>query len=269
MIRRGTGSRKGGGGVRSSSFVLILVLLSAMITVGILLSVIMAPYSEYQVGGLSKSSVLIEQPRSLSQKILDWLPHGSATHQSSDEMYILPDWKQEFWSPIDVDVSSNPMITLCKLNFKQYSETPHLYPMFRDLETTSNCRGNNKRKESLSVLMKEINDKRGSPEGRIVAPTAFIFHESRVGSTLVANTLASDPFSMVYSESAPAANALLHCRTCSLERNIEIFRDVITLMGRSPIHRHLFLKFQSITSTKMHIALLVRLHLTFLILILS
>jgi hypothetical protein len=263
MIRRGATSRKGGGGFKNSSFILVLVLLSAMITVGILLSVVMAPYSEYQVGGLSKSSALIEQPRSLSQKILDWLPLGLANHQSSDELYSLPDWKQEFWSPIDVDVTSNPTITLCKLNFKQYSETPHLYPMFRDLQTISNCRGNNKRKESLSVLMKEISDKRGSSEGRIVAPTAFIFHESRVGSTLVANTLASDPFSMVYSESAPAANALLHCRTCTLERNIEIFRDVITLMGRSPVHKHLFLKFQSITSTKMNIALLVKLYLWF------
>jgi hypothetical protein len=76
-----------------------------------------------------------------------------------------------------------------------------------------------------------------------------------VGSTLVANTLASDPFSMVFSESAPAANALLHCDSCTRERNVQLFRDVVTLMGRSPIHKRLFFKFQSITSTKMEIAL--------------
>lgn len=233
-------------------------MLSAMITVGILYSIVMVPYSNPQGGVLSSNSVPAERSESLSQKILDWLPRGLASHQSPEELDLYPDWSQEFWSPIDVDVTSDPTITLCKLNFKQYSESPHAYPMFRDLISMSNCRGSNKRRESLSVLMKEISDKKGLLDGRIIAPTAFVFHESRVGSTLVANTLASDPFSMVFSESAPAANALLHCRTCTLERNIEIFRDVITLMGRSPIHRHLFFKFQSITSTKMHIALQVR-----------
>lgn len=254
MNRKGVHSRKAPGG-RSNSFVIILVMLSAMISVGILYSILMVPYSNLHNGVLNSNSAIANQPKSLSQKILDWLPRGLASHQSPDELDPYPDWDQEFWSPIDVDVTSDPTITLCKLNFKKYSESPHTYPMFRDLESISNCRGSNKRRESLSTLMREIREKKGLPEGRIIAPTAFIFHESRVGSTLVANTLASDPFSMVYSESAPAANALLHCRTCTLERNIEIFRDVVTLMGRSPVHRHLFFKFQSITSTKMHVAL--------------
>lgn len=38
---------------------------------------------------------------------------------------------------------------------------------------------------------------KGKPEGRVVYPTGFIFHESRVGSTLVANMLASNPWAMV------------------------------------------------------------------------
>ena len=252
MVRKGLHLRKAAGGGKSSSLVLIIGLLTLLISVGILYSVTMAPHSSYQAGGLNTNSVVAEQPKTLSQKILEWLPLGLASHQEID---LFPDWKQEFWSPIDVDVANDPMITLCRLNFKQYSESPHLYPMFRDLQSMSNCRGNNKRREVLSVLMKEIRDKEGTPEGRVVPPTAFFFHESRVGSTLVANTLASNPFAMVYSESTPPANALLHCRTCTLERNIQIFRDVVTLMGRSPIHKHVFFKFQSITSTKMHIAL--------------
>ena len=254
MIRRGTAPRKPANG-NGSSFMLVLVLMCALITFGILFTIIMAPHVEFQSGMNTMSVHNEQQQRSLSQKILDWLPYGLAGHQSSDEQSLFPDWSKEFWSPIDVDVTNDPMITLCRLNFKQYSESPHIYPMFRDLESMSRCQGSNKRREFLSVLMKEIKDKAGTPEGRIVAPTAFVFHESRVGSTLVANTLASDPFSMVFSESAPAANALLHCRTCTTARNVEIFRDVITLMGRSPVHRHLFFKFQSITATKMHIAL--------------
>eukprot|EP00596_Hydrurales_sp_CCMP1899_P003697 CAMPEP_0119045380 /NCGR_PEP_ID=MMETSP1177-20130426/39290_1 /TAXON_ID=2985 /ORGANISM="Ochromonas sp, Strain CCMP1899" /LENGTH=776 /DNA_ID=CAMNT_0007017035 /DNA_START=164 /DNA_END=2491 /DNA_ORIENTATION=+ len=235
---------------KSGNVILILAFMTTLVTVGIIFSVTMAPNDG------SLKSVMMEAPKSLSQKILEWLPQGLSSHHSPEELFLYPDYSQEFWSPIDVDVTSDPMITMCKLNFKQYSETPHLYPMFRDLEGISGCRGQNKRRALLSVLMKEITDKKGTPEGNVITPTAFIFHESRVGSTLVANTLASDPFSMVYSESAPAANAILHCRTCTLERNVQIFRDVITLMGRSPVHKRVFFKFQSITSTKMHIALL-------------
>ena len=91
--------------------------------------------------------------------------------------------------------------------------------------------------------------------GRVVPPSAFVFHESRVGSTLVANNLASSPYSLVFSESAPTANALLHCFACTRQQEVQLFRDIVTLMGRSPIHHHLFFKFQSITSTKMEIAL--------------
>ena len=86
---------------------------------------------------------------------------------------------------------------------------------------------------------------------------ACMFTKSRVGSTLVANFLASDPWSLVFSESTPIANAILHCESCALERKVQLFRDVVLLMGRSPFHRRLFFKFQSITCTKMDIALLV------------
>jgi hypothetical protein len=84
-----------------------------------------------------------------------------------------------------------------------------------------------------------------------------MFTKSRVGSTLVANFLASDPWSLVFSESTPIANAILHCESCALERKVQLFRDVVLLMGRSPFHHRLFFKFQSITCTKMDIALLV------------
>eukprot|EP01035_Chromulina_nebulosa_P026497 gene26497-34697_t len=94
-----------------------------------------------------------------------------------------------------------------------------------------------------------------TPRGRIVKPTGFVFHESRVGSTLVANSLASDPWSMVFSESAPTANALLHCNQCSKDIKIKIFRDVVTLMGNSPFHKRMFFKFQSIVTTEMEIVL--------------
>ena len=248
-----------------ATFIWMIVICVALIITGIFFCATMIP-NEIS-GGPSTNSMINGRgsasssgaPLTLKQKILGWLPNHISKLQARLEGEEIeepkPDWSQEFWSPTDVDVSNDPTITLCKLNFKQYSESPHLYPMFRDLEGNSNCFGNNRRREKLSVLMKEIADQTGTPGGRVIPPTGFVFHESRVGSTLVANTLASDPFSIVFSESAPAANALLHCESCSRERNIQIFRDVVTLMGRTPIHNRLFFKFQSITSTKMEIAL--------------
>lgn len=46
-----------------------------------------------------------------------------------------------------------------------------------------------------------------------IPPTAFIFHESRVGSTLLANLLATAPGHLVYSEPHLPFLALKACRT--------------------------------------------------------
>lgn len=244
-------------GMSSSTLVVMLIVMSSLVITGVIFCATFVP--KEASNGPSTNSVLSMKTRghTLSQKILEWLPrhHLDNNIDSTIEDEIEPDWSQDFWTPIDVDVSFDPMITLCKLNFKKYSESPHLYPMFRDLEGISSCSGSRKRRERLSVLIAEIKAQEGTPGGRVIEPSGFVFHESRVGSTLVANTLASDPWSMVFSESAPAANALLHCTTCDRERNVQLFRDVVTLMGRSPFHKRLFFKFQSITSTRMDIAL--------------
>jgi len=195
--------------------------------------------------------------RSLSKKVLGWLPHDIAMKAGSTLDAQEPDWSIEFWSPIDVELegTTDPMITMCKLNFREYTKNPHLYPMFKEVEAMSLCQGHNRRKEKLSKLMAELKAKEGTPAGRIVPPAGFVFHESRVGSTLVANTLASTPYAMVFSESPPPASVLLHCHLCDHTQQVQLFRDVVTLMGNSPIHKYLFFKLQSITSTRMEIAL--------------
>jgi hypothetical protein len=242
----------------SSSFLWMLFLLCSLIVFGVLFCASMVPNEQENERGPGTNSIITKQDnRSLRQKILDWLPrhHEHLVEHLPEEAESIPDWNTEFWSPVDVDISNDPMVTLCKLNFKEYSENPHLYAMSKFVEELSRCVGKNRRRERLRVLIQELKDKDGTPEGRYIKPNGFIFHESRVGSTLVANTLASDPWSMVYSESSPPANALLHCTSCTREQSIEIFRDVVTLMGRSPFHKRLFFKFQSITTTKMEIAL--------------
>lgn len=167
-----------------------------------------------------------------------------------------PNYTNEFFSPIDVGVGGfNPMVTLCRLNFEKYSTAPHKLPMFKELVASSNCVQENVIERRLRDLHDEILRFKGTLAGRVIYPTAFVFHESRVGSTLVANLLGSDPFNMVYSESAPPSSVLVHTIGSGSAKHIALFRDVLTLMGRSPIHKRLFFKFQSITTTKINIAL--------------
>jgi len=88
-------------------------------------------------------------------------------------------------------------------------------------------------------------------------PTGFVFHESRCGSTLVANILAAfnPKESRVYSESAPPSQAAQLFNMNDLENSIQLLRDVIYMMGRSndPDERNLFFKIQSINSKKIHV----------------
>ena len=258
------------------SFRVILIVLSTLFCIGVFFSIIAIPasipYEENGAivknvvsGGLAASTFFSGGGDStLSDKVQHWMSSTNSIdipNKALNSHSIEPDWSQEFWSPIEIDTSGNdPTITLCKLNFKTYTDSPNVYPMNKDLISLSKCFGSNVRYVKMSVILAEIDDaqRHGLPDGNVVEPTGFVFHESRVGSTLVANSLACDPFAMVYSESAPPSNVLLKCgRHCERDRetHVQLFRNVIRIMGRSPIHKRLFFKFQSITSTQMEIAL--------------
>lgn len=190
---------------------------------------------------------------------LAWLP---VFIKSTNTEYKDPDWMQEFWSPIDVDFGNDndPIISLCKLNFKNYSRSPHLFPMSPILEKNSSCSDERLIKERLSLLWSEVESQKGTPKGRVLTPSGFIFHESRSGSTLVSNILGTDPWSLVFSESTITAKLLSPCEEgCDRRWRVDYFRKVVTLMGHSPYHKRLFIKFQSIGSTAMDIALEVHL----------
>lgn len=107
----------------------------------------------------------------------------------------------EHWSPISIGGSQR--LTLCQLDFKTYSTQPHMYPMFKDLVALSKCNEPGRTKiTSIETVLAEIaaGAAAGHSSGRVVYPSGFVFHESRVGSTLIANMLAADPDNMVFSE---------------------------------------------------------------------
>lgn len=94
----------------------------------------------------------------------------------------------------------------------------------------------------------------------VLPASGFVFHESRVGSTLVANSLtAMNPDGhRVYSESHPINDALKACDgvpLCDMDANAQLFRDVVYLMGRttSPKETHMFFKVSSIGSKRIRV----------------
>jgi len=152
----------------------------------------------------------------------------------------------------------------CKLDFSLHKNDPSKYPMFRFLlQESPDCEpghGISLDLRKVAYLARqrdreaEETDEESGP--KVLELTAVAFHESRCGSTLVANSMiAMDPEKhRVYSESAPPVNAFHICGDyfdrCTQEQAATILEDTIYLMSRTDDVREerVFFKFQSITS---------------------
>jgi len=150
----------------------------------------------------------------------------------------------------------------CFLDFTPYQTDPSSYPMFRDL-VYNQCEPLNMFTYDLHKIIILATDY-DRDKTRALKPSAFIFHESRCGSTLIANALTamSPTKHIVYSESAPALLALKVCglggKLCPPYRAAELFQDVIYLMGRTVDpsgQKRLFFKIQSTGTKYMDVAL--------------
>jgi hypothetical protein len=112
--------------------------------------------------------------------------------------------------------------------------------MFNDLVHASNCANASFVREApLDVLYQEMLESGVHP----LAPSGFVFHQSRCGSTLIANQLASVPNFLVYTEPLPVLE-MIHLYDTSIARRTAL-RKLLFLMGASPFHDRLFIKFPS------------------------
>mmetsp|Transcript_28901 Transcript_28901/g.34351 ORF Transcript_28901/g.34351 Transcript_28901/m.34351 type:complete len:473 (-) Transcript_28901:96-1514(-) len=139
----------------------------------------------------------------------------------------------------------------CNLDWSQYKSDPSSIPMFKDLVKPCNARN------SFTYDLKEIVNlatAMDNPDIHAMEPSGFIFHESRCGSTLVANALtAMDPEQhRVYSESRPLIRAIRACgiggKECPSQVGVELIQDVVYIMGRTrdSLEKGLFFKIQSL-----------------------
>lgn len=131
-------------------------------------------------------------------------------------------------------------LTLCQFDVTPYHRNPEQYPMSKDL--IMNFCSERRRSNKLASILAE-----DATAGKQLQPTGFIFHESRVGSTLVANMLASVPTNLVYSEPSLPTGVIHACDKagCSEETTVRLLRMAILAMGRSHVHELFFIKFSS------------------------
>jgi hypothetical protein len=187
---------------------------------------------------------------------------------------------------IDIDVPQGALTdtrytvkgTFCAIEWGKQQTDPAKVPLFEDLIRSSElCSvtthtvdlyevANGAREWDLYMRNATLNhdiwkreQKRHVPQPdaepiqRSIPPTLLVFHESRCGSTLVSNLLASfDPeMAKVYSEAAPPIKSL---EACSLDHcptpvtHQQLIRDVFYLMGRTKRglnpEQHVFYKLQ-------------------------
>lgn len=159
-------------------------------------------------------------------------------------------------SPIDYDDID---AEFCALDWNLYKSHPWKLPMYRDIVANSKrCRSGRIVVNLKSVIEQvRIYDQQQASSARTTVKQLdpkFIFHESRCGSTLLANLLVySSPEEVrLYSEAAPPLTALNICgqnfEFCSEKTAASIFHDVVYLMGRVRSEKeshHLFFKMQS------------------------
>ena len=220
----------------------------------------------------SRSKPLAQRLRSLADHAVNVRPQTTWT---SDTDALLQEIVQAKLHLVDIRTDTASLATssgsdyqgmygaFCRLDWSIHKQDPSATPMFRDLVTKSpDCQ--HPRTISLKLaadaVRKYDQQQQNHRDSTTVIPkllnlTAVAFHESRCGSTLVANLCVSaNPAAhRVYSESSPPIAALRNTcgdqyQHCSQDTAIQILRDTIMLMSRSddPNESRVFFKIQSI-----------------------
>ena len=150
---------------------------------------------------------------------------------------------------------SNVRGLFCPISWKEHKDDPSTTPMFRDvLAKSPDCNPVWLDVAEIAARARAF-DEHVSAGDRNIKPHTLtlggvVFHESRCGSTLVANLLqAARPAQhRVYSESPPPVEALRQGSRFPRQVVVPLVHDVIYLMSRStdPAETHVFFKIQSV-----------------------
>lgn len=160
----------------------------------------------------------------------------------------VPDLPRE-WVPIGVDYmgqyASDPNVRLCPLDREAYIAEPDVLPMSRDLFARSKCDEPQNMKHMRVSELKRIVDAEADAAGSAKTVTGFVFHESRVGSTLVANMFASYGKVATYSEH-PVPFSVMSARAPERQRAHDL-HIIAAVLARPTGAKYLVFKMQSAT----------------------
>ena len=205
---------------------------------------------------------------------------ASAMRRLSSRMQYSPDLRnilEGHYTLVDLQVSHNAVVLedgsyqsimghFCAVNWQVHKDDPSATPMYRDVVHASSCEDPivmdlQTVMEAVSAFDQEhgVDDPNNNNGIHLMDLRGVVFHESRCGSTLVANVLqAMYPAEhRVYSESSPPIMALRLADTLGVEAATTVLKDVVYLMSRSndPREQRVFFKIQSIGTTYMHVFL--------------
>lgn len=162
------------------------------------------------------------------------------------------------WIPISIERfnkdTQNPLFKMCQLRYDVYAAEPWTLPMGGLLNQISGCQDI---KSDFVQLISEADLELAlaASKAPVMKPNGFIYHETRCGSTLVSNMLASVPANRVWSESTGPWKVLHTCKDCPKDQIVRYLRLVMSVMGRAtgPVNR-LFFKFQNSESIEAYSA---------------
>lgn len=167
--------------------------------------------------------------------------------------------------------------TFCHVSWPLQDKDPTSVPNFEDLRSNSRLCGDTRVVVDLWDITRKAesydykNHTFAATEPKAGQgphpPTAVIFHQSRCGSTLLSNILASfmPDHTRVYSEAPAPMAALMACPSdgsattnakCDPGAHEKLIQDVFYMMGRSPgptLPQYVFYKFQSYGSLMMNV----------------
>ena len=115
-------------------------------------------------------------------------------------------------------------VTMCLVAWDAYWKAPHDFGKYKQVQQASRC-GDSKRQRVLNLAEAAYDAKRRGAAP--LRPSGFIFQESRVGSTLLANILAALPHHLVYSEGIRLPTSARATR----DESVAALRDYVTLLG--------------------------------------
>jgi len=188
----------------------------------------------------------------LSLMLIDVRPQSLAGNDVDDYFIAAGSWAG--WSVMNVNFpksGADPLVTLCQLNFDIYHSSPSKFGIIHELKAASRCAT-----KSVQITLSALKaDQEQDDDGVVISPTGFIFHQTRCGSTVVSNLLASSAQNLVFSEVEAIRDIMKKHNRVPADVNTNYLRVVIRQLGRitrqhrevgaGPMHTRLFFKFET------------------------